>query len=491
METSHLSFFPAPVIGETVYSWLSRFHLYSGHNSFRKHSLSLFGINEQQAAAEFPSFLNKLSELSGVDFNWIVQHMTDCQLYKPFISKEVYQETINLLRSGNTGALQSKLGMVANRITSGDQLWCCSMCIELDIANQGFPIWHVKHQATGVISCPIHHLLLTATRKIRSRATFPESTEINYSNEHFDNYSKLITDELFSKQIFSPGILLQTYQQGLKTLGFLTEHNQLRLKRLKSFMSEKLTGMERFSGYLQIHSGLDNQYPECLFYKNTSLHHPLKHLVFIHAIFGNWSAFSELYSKLEAGGIQENNRKSIARSNVNIHLSKRARAALEAGDSLRSVSHVTGRSVTTLKILAQQEGIYVDTRPQKIFLWTERAIWRKLFVGISCRDIASSFDISTGAVEQILRKHQYLKPLRKNIVFYQFQKIHRNDLSKHCSLNPSHSRKQVRQYCGAAFIWLYRHDKEWLLSKLPTKTKPIYWPRKKKEQQNSNTKEEP
>jgi hypothetical protein len=489
METSHLSFFPAPVIGETVYSWLSRYHIWSGHNSFRKHTLEIFDVNEQQAAAEFPCYLKQLSKLSGVDFSWIVQHMTGCQLYRPFITEEVYQKAIALLLSGETGSLQSKLGMVANRLTPGKQLWCCPACIQLDVAKHGFPVWHIEHQIIGVISCPIHHMLLTATQKIRSRATFPASAQITYSSEQSDSYSKLIIDELHSKEIFSPALLLLTYQQGLKRVGLLTEHNQLRLKVLKSLINRNLTEMKDFVGYKQIIYALGHQYPECLFYNSTALHHPLKHLIFIRAVFGNWQLFREFYLNIKKAGVQENATNKVSSQRNNIQLSKRAKEALEAGDSLRSVSHMTKVSVSTLKILAQQEGIYVDTRPLKIFMRTERSIWRKLFVGISCRDIALSFDISTGAVEQILRKHQYLKPLRKSIVFYQFQKIHRNDLSKHCSINPSHSRKQVRQYCGAAFIWLYRHDKEWLLSKLPTKTKPIYWPRKKKEPQNSNTKE--
>jgi predicted DNA-binding protein YlxM (UPF0122 family) len=480
METSHLSFFPAPVIGETVYSWLSRYHLWSGHNSFRKHSLAIFGVNEQQAAAEFPCYLTQLSKLSGVDFDWIIQHMTDCQFYKPFVSKDIYQNTINSLQSGDTGALQSKLGMVANRLTPGRQLWCCPACIQQDVTKHGFPVWHVEHQVTGVISCPIHHMLLSEIRKIRSRATFPESTETNYSNEMSDNYSQLINDELHSKEIFSSASLLLTYQQGLKRIGLLTDHNQLRLKLLKSLLGENLVDMKDFVGYQQIIHALEHQYPECLFYRSTALHHPLKHLVFIHAIFGNWHVFKELYLNIEKAGVQESstNREPTQRSNI--QLNKRAKAALKAGDSLRSVSHVMGISVSTMKILAQQEGIHVDTRPYKIFLRTERAIWRKLFVGISCSDIASSFDISTGAVEQILRKHQYLKALRKNIWFYQNQKKHRNELSHHLLLNPSHSRKKIRKCCGGAYIWLYRHDKQWLFITLPAKAKRIYWPRKKK-----------
>ena len=143
-------------------------------------------------------------------------------------------------------------------------------------------------------------------------------------------------------------------------------------------------------------------------------------------------------------------------------LSNQGKALLVDGYSLRSVSVITGISVSTLKILAQQQSIEIDTRPQKIFKFVERDIWRKLFVGGTCTEIAEDFEISIGAVEQILRKHQYLKPLRKKIWFYKDQSEHRAKLKSYFADNPHQTRKQFRAANNASYMWLYRHDKEWL-----------------------------
>jgi len=488
MEASYLTYFPAPVDGETVYSWLSRYHIWSGHNSFRKHSLSLFGVNASQAAAEFPSYLNQLSKLTGVDLNWIVDHMTDCHYYRPFLSSEQYHQALNILYEGNTKSLQSKLGMVANRVTSGKKLWCCSGCIESDILNLGFPIWHVEHQIAGVVSCPIHHLMLEPTNKVRSLAVLPSAEGSVESSDLFDRYSKLVADEFHSNKILNKTRLITTYQNELREQGFLTENNHLRLNLLKEFILSKLGSMASLSCYQHIIESVEQQYPECLFYNPDAQHHPLKHLILIEGLFGDWNSFITSYTCFENQSLDKQVEFPITIHQENIKLCQQAKAALERGESLRSVAEKHGISVSTLKILAQQAMIDIDTRPHKIFPSIERTIWRKLFVGNSCNEIAITFDISTGAVEQILRKHQYLKQLRKNIWFYQSQRKHRNELYKHILLNPTHDRKKIRKLHGASYAWLYRHDKEWLFSKLPAKAKRVYWPRRSKATNGSKLK---
>lgn len=141
-------------------------------------------------------------------------------------------------------------------------------------------------------------------------------------------------------------------------------------------------------------------------------------------------------------------------------LSSSAKEQLVEGASLRNVSESMGISVTTLKILAQQQSIDIDTRPQKIFRFVERDILRKLFVGGSCDDIANEFDISVSAVEHILRKNQYLKTLSKRIWFYREQREHRRQLNQYFLDHPLHTRKQFRAANSASYMWLYRHDKQ-------------------------------
>ena len=86
------------------------------------------------------------------------------------------------------------------------------------------------------------------------------------------------------------------------------------------------------------------------------------------------------------------------------------------GSSLRATAHVLGTTVSTLKIIkAQQNNLAIDLRPSKITELIERAIWRKLVVGVKTQDIADEFNVSVGAVEKVLTKHVWLPELRKRI----------------------------------------------------------------------------
>mgnify|MGYP000167950051 FL=1 len=85
------------------------------------------------------------------------------------------------------------------------------------------------------------------------------------------------------------------------------------------------------------------------------------------------------------------------------------------GSSLRATAHVLGTTVSTLKIKAQQNNLAIDLRPSKITELIERAIWRKLVVGVKTQDIADEFNVSVGAVEKVLTKHVWLPELRKRI----------------------------------------------------------------------------
>jgi len=188
-------------------------------------------------------------------------------------------------------------------------------------------------------------------------------------------------------------------------------------------------------------------------------------MVLIECLFENWSDFLNEVRSDKANIITSHN--DIRLIKPKAILSGTARGRLKAGESLRSVSRSEGLSVTTLKILAQQVGITVDCRTSKVFKHIERAIWQQLVLGDKTTDVAPRFNVSVGAVEQILRKHPELVELRKCIWFYQNQRQHRQAISHHIVGNPGVTRKLIRETVGASFMWLYKHDKAWLYEHLP------------------------
>ena len=114
--------------------------------------------------------------------------------------------------------------------------------------------------------------------------------------------------------------------------------------------------------------------------------------------------------------------------------------------------------------------IPVNRRRQKLSEELERTVWRKLFVGLPTETIASELSLSISTVESIMRCHSYLRGLRSRSRNYRARMLHRQACTEYFRVNPMAYRNEFRLEQPKRYIWLYRHDKEWLNENLP---KPI------------------
>ncbi|MFZ3186158.1 MAG: TnsD family Tn7-like transposition protein [Pseudomonas sp.] len=477
--TARFPFFPSPERGETVYSWVTRYHLLSGHRSFVRHTLPLLGLASGRPANEFPSYLPQLASAAGVDVLHIIRDMTSYKYYGAFLSGFDHELLLASLKTGDTQHLQNRLGCVANRITPGQSIYSCRFCVQADIDRLGFPVWHIEHQLAGVVVCPIHHEHLHATSRLHIQAELPGAEIETESTAVEEKYSVLVLDEFRSP---SHGVCrdscYQAYQVRLRELGLTTSQGRLRERSLRALLNEHLKDVSQghpVFAYLlsQVQA---ERFPECLFYANMAFHHPIKHLVLIEALFAGWGQFVEVVNSLGSSVTCDPLREQGQAPAV--VLSPESADLLRHGVSLRIVSVQAGTTVTTLKILAQQAGISVNLRPKKITSSIERAIWRKLIVGEKTTDIAPLFCLSVAAVEQILRKHPGLILLRKRVWFFRDRRKHRTALKAYRVQHPDKGRQELRAALGATYCWLYTHDRLWLSSELPKRKQAIYRPRK-------------
>ena len=467
INSNRFSFFPTPAEDETTYSWVSRYHLMAGHRSFRSSTLAMLGVAEGRASNEFPCFLPKLSVAADMPLGTIIHYMTPYRYYATFLPERLQLLLWECLSSGQTHNLQSVLGTVANRITPGQLLFSCRHCIKEDLEGYGFPFWHLAHQLTGVLACHRHHEILHAVPRIKSQAILPVSIIKRPSTNMEWRYASLIQDMSDQINLFSQQQCLLAYRRRLSDMDMTTTHSCIRFRQLRKLVEQQLKGIKgEARAFGSIRQQLSkSQFPECLFYQTHVNHHPLKHLVLIEALFEDWPEFVVEVSKVDV--VEEAPPLIVPKREQSTEISAKAKRLLQLGQSLRKVIKVVGLSVSTLKILAHKAGVFVDCRPSKIFVETERAIWRLLMIGKKTTDIALEFGISVGAVEQVLRKHSELVTLRKRIWLYYLQKFHRKAILKHIDLNPFDSRKLIRQALGASYIWLYKHDKAWLYQHLP------------------------
>jgi hypothetical protein len=182
-------------------------------------------------------------------------------------------------------------------------------------------------------------------------------------------------------------------------------------------------------------------------------------------LFGSWSNFCLSYER--GNDIPSNTQqRNVSLKTKEIDWAK-AIDEVQGGLSLRTVANRFRTTVSTLKIKAQQQGVEVNTRPSKIFQDDERAIFRMLSIGGKTQDIAKKFELSVGAIENILTKHHQLKSIRKKIWYSNDFTKHQKILSSFIFAQPNASRNEIKASINGTYMWLYKHEKYWLYENLP------------------------
>ena len=460
--------FPKPFPDETIFSVLCRFHLLAGFSHFKNYTLPFLGVNTGRPNAEFPCFLPRIAEISGLDVNALAKDLTSIHYYEPFVSRNDYLEALKALTTGDTKSLQSQLGSIANRIAPGNYLKFCPECLRNDNDKYGVPYWHRVHQLIGVTACPRHSCHLVSQRRSKYRVQFPEQTcsaEDGISEECA--ISHLISEEFTDTTApLTKTEMTPRYLHRLRELGLTTTRGHIRQKLLHSFLSEKFAALSKCSAaykYLALQSK-NECYPECLFYSPDSNHQPLKHFLLIHTLFDSWSAFAACECKSQCDASSESNKTDVHKTEPDWEA---ALHQLKQGVSMRSAASTFATTVSTLKIKAQQKGIAVDVRPKKIFRAEERAIWRKLFMGVKTHTVAAEYGVSVAAIEKILSKHPLLIPLRARIWYRADCKRHQANIEGYWTTHSTATRNEIKKNCSASYTWLYKHENDWLYKNLP------------------------
>jgi hypothetical protein len=471
--------FPAPFPDETVYSWICRFHFFAGHADFKKVTLRLLGVNDSRPANEFPPYLSKLAEISGKNLEEILFEQTNIHYFQPFMDDCLYKVIVESILKGDTWSIQSRIGAVANRITPGQLLKYCPICAQNDLEQYGTPYWHRCHQLVGVTACVIHGVLLQSIKRVSKRPILPPlAGSIQPPSEVELKLSELVGKEIIDiEAVWQKCDTYEAYYRRLKVMGFLTQTGRIRQHLLALYLEDRLKPFTTLaSPFPQLYDAVrQGKYPECLFYRLSCNHQPIKHFVFILSLFDSWDGFKKTVIVEETIFEVKKVTEQLKGKPINWNLAVKQ---VSDGMSLRAVAKLFGTTVSTLKIKAVQNHVAVDRRPSKITSDIERAIWRKLFMGMKTQDVALEFDLSVGAIEKVLTLHLGLKLHRKHIWYSDDFYKHKLCISEFLLANPNATRNQIRKEVRASYYWLYKHEKEWLYKTIPERVKAIYWPRK-------------
>ena len=163
------------------------------------------------------------------------------------------------------------------------------------------------------------------------------------------------------------------------------------------------------------------------------------------------------------------------KSNVRVIKQADIISELKRGQSMQQISRKTGLSLGFLKQLALRNQVAIARRRQTISEAMERKIWCKAFMGQHRADIAAHFNVSIGAVEQIIQSHEGLSKWRKHIRHTDAKRHHRKALRRFIDAHPQATRNEIKQ-SSSSYLWLYKHDKDWLYAHLPPAQTARYHP---------------
>lgn len=452
---------------ETIYSVVQRLVTLECASSYRYAAKSLFQTSSIQFCSAFPSVVPLLSRrFDCLPEHWI-EHHSVLPHYRAFTPKDYFLNAVSHFKNGEGEKVFKDLSLIANRQCSGLKMRFCPQCAIEDNDTFGFSYWHVKHQLTGAFACLKHRIPLV--NQSISRKRFDNwpccdvtgrrlASEVELKLVRFAGYFQYHRSERFRHN------LCDIYKARLHEMGFLTKCAHVRLKPLRLSMMEALKPVLDYSEVRVIFDDARYPpYPSCVLTNRVAAISPLKHFLMMTFLF---DSVSDLINN-DIGYLPEEVQVNTSTKGQDNGEIIEIMHDLKEGASLRHVAGCTGHSIAYIKKVAITAGVAIETREQKLFATERRQIAIKLLTGKHTEDIAKEFNCSKGAIEQILSQHPDIVTLRKLRRKYNKMKSMRQSLKDTIRSITRPRRQDVKCANSAAYMWLYKNDRQWLYAHLP------------------------
>ena len=158
-KTAYLAWLP----GETLFSLVSRHHLFWGHPLSSRTCEQFFGHGRAGSQHDFPSCLSKFVELTIGRYGnveQIAKQHTLLAYYASFLRESELKNAIVTMSGDNVKHLKFRLGILTSRFRANHPLKACPDCLKEDRAKFGWTYWHIDHQYPGIWICSTHGQLL-------------------------------------------------------------------------------------------------------------------------------------------------------------------------------------------------------------------------------------------------------------------------------------------------------------------------------------------
>lgn len=437
---------------ETLFSLCSRLHAFMGAVHDTDTSRDLFGSKHGGAAHDFPSSLDDFAARNDEcwgDADSLIKQHTIAPFFSPFQSTTNAQRLIEAMRGRNLGGIKYRLGLVTGRFGAHHPLKACPECMMSDARAHGVPHWRLSHQYPGVLVCPAHgHLLREVPAKHAWSGRYSWVLPCKDLLPQFD-HSALTTGaqgELHAMASSAIQLAALGFSRTLEPI-LVSEVYKEQIRKVSAGLSDLPTQsiIEEFLAFaaqlrpFRPYQGLPDSAAAarsflCPLLRPPRGHsHPLKHLVLITWLFGDFTNFLGAYDE------------------INISARKPANS-----DISTAVSNKSQNTDTSL----QRRGAL---RPKVLKPAIRCQLTNLLMQGAQKAELCSQFGITVSTINKLLRSDPSLQAAWRSCQHKQNRAEHRETWLRLSMESPNDNPKALRLRDPRTYAWLYRNDRVWLL----------------------------
>ncbi|MNJ22147.1 hypothetical protein D3C77_165140 [compost metagenome] len=448
MDASCLCAYPVWLPGETFFSLCSRLHFLSGHLRPAATTEQLFSLSERSIKHDLPCGLDAF-ELNTAG-RWggaisIIEHHTIFPFFSPFQSDRSVTEALAQIRGPSIGPLKYQLGLVCGGFGADHPLRACRSCMVRDVALYGVSYWHLSHQYPGVVTCPEHSEVLCEciqNRRWCGRFTWTMPCAGTLRDSDYGVITSLERERLAQlasacrdlgsiglAKHFNPVVVAQLYRKCLPT------------ESAAQSLLTHISPLRRFHPYGELPSteAAATSFISQMVRSPRRHIHPLKHLMMITWLFGEFSFFALCH---------------------------------DVGCAQRIAASTPPASLPIPDVSSSRPNRRGHARPKRLKPELRALLLSRLAEGTAKNDICREFQLTISTVNKLLRAERDVQASWAARRMALDQADHRLRWTGLQLRFPSHSLTELRRECQSLYMWLHRNDREWLNGQASQMPKP-------------------
>lgn len=446
---------PDPILrwfdDETFFSLFSRQHQFLGHLDTSSTLKWLFGSSPRSISHDFPCYLSSLNPrvtaILGDATSFIFDHSI-FPLLIPFQPRNRIDNAVLAMKDASIGSMKYSLGLLTGRFGAEHPLKACVSCMEVDRITVGVPYWHLSHQYPGVVMCPVHEVLLREclvnrqwsgrfkwvlpSEELLLSSSLPAPSDAAVNALRQISHAVLELASYGKSRCFNPTVVNNVYKEAFKRIGTSSEA----VANLATSFAEHGSLIQSYPPFYSLPTSPEKAaaFLAQMSRKARGHCHPLKHLVLITWLFGQFSRFIEAYDR----------RCDINQLSLN-----------ETVDVMNG-----GKALSSETSIASNKRKLTQSRTEG-----HSALLESLKTGEAKDRICSNFNISIATLNRTLSSEPSLKSLRENNLIREKLVNYRTQWISAANQNSDMCTKELRSRMPHVYAWLYRNDRNWLLEK--------------------------